>query len=270
MAAQKDEILLDVDWDLLDPEPVSAPTHEAKGQIPEVAVPKQVTPISNPQRPAAVESAQTLPVLQAPIASSPPPIPPPLPAASEVSQQTKTIALPTCGKKLVHGERLDLGTIFAQKSQVAIELISSHPAAVKLICLGLDAAEIVAGAAYCVGPRQPVSPCGGVTHALRPDGSQEIHVRDKLLPTAIKRLEFSVVASDPGACLGNMVEGIRLRAGGVVIAEFTHLDLACASSACATLVEIYERRGTWRMRVIGEVLAGSVDELLAKHGAKAK
>jgi stress response protein SCP2 len=67
-----------------------------------------------------------------------------------------------------------------------------------------------------------------------------------------------------------MVEGIRLRAGGAVIAESTHLDSACASSACATLVEIYERQGTWRMRVIGEVLAGSVDELLAKHGAKAK
>ncbi|TAE85585.1 MAG: hypothetical protein EAZ82_13130 [Verrucomicrobia bacterium] len=178
--------------------------------------------------------------------------------------------MPTCGKKLVRGERLDLAAVFAQKSQIEIELISSPSAAVKLICLGLDAVDIIVGSAYCVGPRQPASPCGGVRHALRTDGSQEIHVRAALLPTAIKRLEVSVVASDPGTYLGNMIGGLRLWSGDAVIAECNNLDAACASSACATLVEIYERQGTWRMRMIGEVLAGSVDDLLAKHGAKTK
>ena len=268
MAAQKDEILFDVDWDLLDPEPVSAPTHEPRSQIPEVAVSIPATLKSDAERPVAVEPPHTLPDIQPPRSGTPPPLPTPDPVAPASPQQPDTIPQPACGKKLVRGERLDLAPLFAQKSQIEIELISSNPASVKLICLGLDAAEIVAGTAYCVGPRQPSSACGGITHAARTDGGQEIHVRASILPANIKRLEVSVVTSDSAANLGNTVEGIRLRAGDVVVAESRHLDPACASSSCATLVEIYERQGTWRMRVIGEVLARSVNDLLAKHGAK--
>ena len=238
--------------------------NEGIAQIPGVATPDLATSKSDPEKPVAIEAARTLPVIQAPKACSPPPLPP----APEAIQPLNAIPQPTCGKKLVRGERLDLAPLFAQNSQIEIELISSNPASVKLICLGLDAAEIVAGTAYCVGPRQPSSACGGITHAARTDGGQEIHVRASILPANIQRLEVSVVTSDSAANLGNTVEGIRLRAGDVVVAESRHLDPACASSSCATLVEIYERQGTWRMRVIGEVLARSVNDLLAKHGAK--
>jgi len=169
----------------------------------------------------------------------------------------------------VRGERFDLGPILAQKPQVAVELITEDPTVLKLICLGLDAAERITDPAYCVGPRQPASPCGGISHHTAQDGGQAILVRAGSLSSAIKRLEVSVVTAEPSETLGPGVEGVRLCAGDSVVAESRHLDSACAASSCATLVEIYERQGTWRMRMIGEVLACSAKELLAKHGAKA-
>jgi stress response protein SCP2 len=271
MSLNNEEIVWDIDWDELDPLPQAE--QSADLTFNSVAAAPAPTPAFEPlpvhQGGAiAPEPRRDEPLPKAPSAQpSPlPSTPVPTSTAAVPSDSPQTSQQPA--KKLIRGERFDLGPIFAQKPQISIELISSNPAEVKLICLGLDAAEIVAGTAYCVGPRQPSSPCGGITHAARTDDGQEILVRASILPANIKRLELSVVSSDSGASLGNMVEGIRLWAGDIVVAESRHLDPACASSSCATLVEIYERQGIWRMRMIGEVLAHSVNELLAKHGAK--
>lgn len=286
MVDKKEEIVWDVDWDELVPESPAVPSPPMDSRIettptasdPAVSPPPAQgatiipkTPQGEPVVQAQPAQPATIP-LPAPLTPPPPPLPPApttvVPAPLPIDPGDRAQPGQQAGKKLVRGERFDLGSICAKNPQISIELISSNPAAVKLICLGLDAAEIVAGTAYCVGPRQPSSPCGGITHAARAEGGQEILVRASILPTNIKRLEVSVVTSDYAANLGNTVEGIRLWAGDVVVAESRHLDPACASSSCATLVEIYERQGTWRMRVIGEVLASSVNELLAKHGAK--
>jgi stress response protein SCP2 len=273
MSVNNEEIVWDIDWDELDLLPQaeqSADLATNTGAAAPAPTPAFEPPPVHQEGAIAPEPRRDEPLPKAPSAQ-----PPTLPS-TPVSTPTPTAAVPSNrpqpsqqpAKKLIRGERFDLGPIFAQKPQISIELISSNPAAVKLICLGLDAAEIVAGTAYCVGPRQPASPCGGITHAARTDGGQEILVRASILPAGIKRLEVSVVTSDSTANLGNTVEGIRLWAGGIAVAESSNLDPVCASSSCATLVEIYERQGTWRMRVIGEVLARSVNELLAKHGAK--
>ncbi len=269
-SVQKQEILWDVDWDGLDPLPQSG--HSPVANVVNVPAAGLEIELSAVQERVHIPEPQRVePVVQAAPAQSPPP--PSLPSSASPSPLlgdpiARPPSGPQAGKELVRGERLDLGPIFAQNPQISIELISSNPAAVKLICLGLDADEIVAGSAYCVGPRQPVSHCGGVSHAVRGGGGQEILFRASILPISIKRLEVSVVSSGSGASLGNTVEGIRLWAGDLVVAESRHLDPACASSSCATLVEIYERQGIWRMRMIGEVIAHSVNELLAKHGAK--
>ena len=70
--------------------------------------------------------------------------------------------------------------------------------------------------------------------------------------------------------VGRWVLGVKLRAGTGVVAESRHMDPACQASSCATLAEIYERQDRWRMRMIGEVLAPTVQKLLAVHGAKAR
>jgi len=284
MPVQREAILWDIDWDGLDPLPqVEQSPHTGvpvEAQSPAAGAAIEPPPVE--QRMTTPEIQRGEPVTQAPPAHSatlsppkphhaPPPLPPPpsvalTPLPLNSSDRLSPSHQPC--KDLVPGERFDLGPIFAQKPQISIELISSKPAAVKLICLGLDAAEIVAGTAYCVGPRQPSSPCGGITHAARTDRGQEIIVCASILPANIKRLEVAVVTSDSAASLGNTMEGIRLWAGDMVVAESRHLDPACASSSCATLVEIYERQGSWRMRMIGAVLARSVNDLLAKHGAK--
>ena len=272
----KEEIIWDVDWDGLNLGPL-----DDVPSFTDASTKTQQTPSPPAIVLAPVQGQDISDVTQqdesvAQIAASQPPVPPPLPSSPpnvvpgpvRIDSSERPLACQQSLKELVRGERFDLGPIMAQKPQISIELISSNPGAVKLICLGLDATEILAGAAYCVGPRQPASPCGGITHGERRDGGQEILFHASILPTTIKRLEISVVASNAGASLGNTVEGIKLRAGELVVAESRYLDPACASSSCATLVEIYERQGTWRMRMIGEVLAHSVNELLAKHGAK--
>jgi stress response protein SCP2 len=86
------------------------------------------------------------------------------------------------------------------------------------------------------------------------------------LPAHLKRLEFSAVAAATGGVVGSGVTGVRIGTSNGA-AESTDLSSDCASSACVTLVEVYERQGEWRLRVIGEVVANSVDELLKKHGA---
>jgi stress response protein SCP2 len=172
-------------------------------------------------------------------------------------------------KSLVRGERFDLSAIVAQHPVIQFELIAMAGAIpVKLICLGLEASEILAGSAYCVGPRQPSSPCGGIIHQIEHDGRQSILIRVGSLPPTVKRVEVSVVSGDPASSLGRSVVGVRFLAGGAVVAESRSLDETCSDSTCATLVEVYEREGTWRMRIIGQVVARSVNELLAKHGAK--
>ena len=253
MSAQKEEIVWDVDWDELDP--VTQVEHPMDLSTPTRGANVDASP--PPARPG-VSVAQPAPVL------SPPLPPPPLPSSTDPSLNPGPAA-----KHLVRGERFDLESILAQKPQIAIELIASNSTTLKLICLGLDAAEKITAPAYCVGPRQPNSPCGGISHETRRDGRQAILVRAAMLAPSIKRLEVSVVAAVSGTALGDSVEGFRLLAGDQVLAESMHLDSACAGSSCATLVEIYERQGTWRMRMIGDVLAPSIYALLAKHGAKA-
>ena len=270
MKQQKEEILWDVDLDELDPVQVERVSDAAVAPIAPALVPTPppVTPPPATPPPAIPPPVTPPPVIPPPVIP-PPAIPPPA-VAPPGKEIPRILDFPTPGaKQLVRGERFDLGAILAQKPLIAIELIATNAATLKLICLGLDAAEKITATAYCVGPRQPMSPCGGISHQTKPDGGQSILVRAAMLPPVIKRLEVSVVAADSGTPVGSGVAGIRLLAGDQVVAESWHLDAACAGSSCATLVEIYERQGTWRMRMIGEVIAPSVNELLALHGAKA-
>lgn len=169
-------------------------------------------------------------------------------------------------RQLVRGERLDLKSLLFGESRITFELLGPNPGDVKFLCLGLDKDERLLGPEYCVGPRQTSSPCGGILYQATSGGGHSIDLCPANLPTNLKRLEFSAVAAAADGVVGKGAAGVRIRTSRGS-AESADQSPECASSACATLVEVYERQGEWRLRVIGEVLAKSVDELLKKHGA---
>jgi len=169
-------------------------------------------------------------------------------------------------RRLVRGERLELKSLLVGEPPITFELLGPRPGEVKFICLGLDEDERLAGPEYCVGPRQPTSPCGGIHYQETVSGGHSIILCLASLPNNIRRLEFSAVAAATGGSVGKGVTGLRIGTSNGTV-ESTDLSSDCASSACVTLVEVYERKGEWRLRIICEVLATSVDELLKNHGA---
>jgi len=201
-----------------------------------------------------------VPSLPAEVQSVPPPLPIP---ADTVAVATAPVQPP---RRLVRGERLDLNSLLFGEPRITFELLGPNPDDVKFLCLGLDGDERVLGPEYCVGPRQPSSPCGGILYQTTAGGGHSMVLCPSSLPTNLKRLEFSAVAAEAGGVVGSGATGVRISTTREA-AESTDLSPDCAASACATLVEVYERQGEWRLRVIGEVLAASVDELLKKHGA---
>lgn len=269
MAERIDEIVWVLETDDLSPDEQIDSTVAARGAIGSKASTAEVS-----ATPSCIGSA-SLASSSAPASSSPSAL-----AANTTPLSRPNVQVPTIPtgqtnvpvvqvKSLVCGERFDLSAIVAQYPVIQFELIAVAGAIpLKLICLGLEASEILAGPAYCVGPRQPSSPCGGIIHQTEHDGRQSILIRVGSLPPSVKRVEISVISGDPASYLGRSVVGVRFLAGGAVVAESRSLDETCADSTCATLVEVYEREGTWRMRIIGQVIARSVNELLAKHGAK--
>jgi len=169
-------------------------------------------------------------------------------------------------RRLVRGERLELKSLLLGDPCITFELLGHYPGKVKFLCLGLNKDERLAGPEYCVGPRQPTSPCGGIHYQETVGGGHSIILCLASLPNNIRRLEFSAVAAAPGGSVGEGVTGLRIGSSNGTV-ETTDLSSDCASSACVTLVEVYDRQGEWRLRVIGEVVANSVDDLLKKHGA---
>jgi stress response protein SCP2 len=192
--------------------------------------------------------------------------PPPIPIPDTAVTVPVTASDEKSTRQLVRGERLELKSLLLGESGITFDLLGPSPEAVKFICLGLDANERLVGPEYCVGPRQPFSPCGGIHYQATTGGGHSITLYPSSLPANLKRLEFSAVAATPGGIVGTAVTGLRI-GNSKGTAESTDLSLECASSACVTLVEVYDRQGEWRLRVIGEVVANSVDELLRKHGA---
>lgn len=269
---KKDSIEWLVDWGELDVENAapfpSQNQNPAAPVIPPEYAKNQYT--SEPQSDTSnVVTQLTTPVaLPIPPAAGPPPLPVPqiqqIPAVPTPDVVVNTPKI----KELVKGERFDLSSVLRQNPQIKIELISMSPNTVKLIALGLEASEILAGSEYCVGPRVPSSPCGAISHITSANNVQAIQLRAGILPQNIKRVEISVVSADPALPIGTGLLGFRLVASDSVIVESRNLDPLCASSKCATILEIYERQGVWRLRMIGEVLAPDTQKLLALHGAK--
>lgn len=169
-------------------------------------------------------------------------------------------------RRLVRGERLELKSLLLGDPRITFELLGHFPGKVKFLCLGLNKDERLAGPEYCVGPRQPTSPCGGIHYQETVGGGHSIILCLASLPNYIRRLEFSAVAAAPGGSVGKGVTGLRIGTSNGTV-ETTDMSSDCASSACVTLVEVYDRQGEWRLRVVCEVVANSVDELLKKHGA---
>ncbi len=256
---KKDSIEWDVDWGDFE---LEAPTPQDQSPATSLSESTKNSYVSPPQADAdnaIVEIAKPL-SLSNPPTDSPPVLPVPSPPPFVNTPKIK---------ELIRGERFDLSSVFSQNPQIKIELISMTPDTVKLIALGLEATEILAGSQYCVGPRVPSSPCGAISHITSANNVQAIQFRACILPQNIKRVEVSVVSADPALPIGSGLIGFRLIAGDSVIVESKDLDPLCASSKCSTILEIYERQGVWRLRMIGEVLAPDVQKLLALHGAKA-
>ena len=245
-SGKMEEIVWDVDWNDFD-DVVDVPIEPIEKN-------SQGSPPSLASRPPPLAISSSAPVVA--------------PVSGVVDLPTVDVRGPQNVKELVRGERFDLSPVLAKNPQIKIELISMNSKSVKLIALGLESSEILAGSDYCVGPRLTSSPCGAITHDTMADGGQSILIRAGILPQNIKRIEISVVSSDPALPIGNGLVGFRLIAGDSVIIESRNLDPLCASSKCATILEIYERQGVWRLRMIGEVLAPDVQKLLALHGAK--
>jgi stress response protein SCP2 len=292
MASLKNEIIWEVDE--FPPEPDS---QEAGDGLNSVSVPLAQCAVSTSQRPGetvlippphpvvvpelpdlTVSTSAVTPHTQAP---SPPSQEHGQPTVRSVPSQIQsaplqnpvtpvTASVASCAdqstRQLVRGERLELKSLLSGESGITFDLLGPSPEAVKFICLGLDANERLVGPEYCVGPRQPFSPCRGIHHQTTTGGGHSITLYPASLPANLKRLEFSAVAATPGGIVGTAVTGLRI-GNSKGTAESTDLSLECASSACVTLVEVYDRQGEWRLRVIGEVVANSVDELLRKHGA---
>jgi stress response protein SCP2 len=258
---KKDSIEWDVDWGEfeLDAVTLSAPHDQTPAST--VAESTNNSYVSSPLS----DTSNTVVEIAKPVSLSNPPTgsPPilPVPSAPPFVNTPKI-------KELIRGERFDLSSVFSQNPQIKIELISMSPDTVKLIALGLESTEILAGSQYCVGPRVPSSPCGAISHITSANNVQAIQFRAGILPQNIKRVEVSVVSADPALPIGAGLIGFRLIAGDSVIIESRDLNALCASSKCSTILEIYERQGVWRLRMIGEVLAPDVQKLLALHGAK--
>jgi stress response protein SCP2 len=241
---------------------VTSPTSGATAGPPPLAVPVSAAtppPLASFSPPKAVE---TTPVPLPP--SEVQPVPPPIPAPADTAAVVTAPVQPP--RPLVRGERLDLRSLLFGESQITFELLGPNPSDVKFLCLGLDEDERLLGPEYCVGPRQPSSPCGSILYQATAGGGHSIVLCPSSLPTNLKRLEFSAVAATSSGIVGSGATGVRIRTSREA-AESSDLSPDCAASACATLLEVYERRGEWRLRVIGAVLADSVDELLKKHGA---
>lgn len=292
MTSIKNEIIWEVDEFPPEPDPleagddlnsVSAPlapcalsTSQGPGET--VVIPPPL-PVGVPELPDLTASVPTVtPHPQAPfppsqahgqptVHSLPPQIQS-VPAHNPVTAVTAPVASSPdqSTRRLVRGERLELKSLLLGESGITFDLLGPSPDAVKFICLGLDANERLVGPEYCVGPRQPFSPCRGIHYQATTGGGHSITLYPSSLPANLKRLEFSAVAATPGGIVGTAVTGLRI-GNSKGEAESTDLSLECASSACVTLVEVYDRQGEWRLRVIGEVVANSVDELLRKHGA---
>jgi stress response protein SCP2 len=273
---KKESIEWVVDWGELDVETVAPfpPQNQntAAPVIPPEYAKNQYTSQPQSDTSNAVTEITTPVALPITPTAGPPPLPVPqmqqIPAVQTPAVTPIAVVNTPKIKELVKGERFDLSSVLTQNPHIKIELVSMSPNAVKLIALGLEASEILAGSEYCVGPRVPSSPCGAITHITSANNVQAIQLRAGILPKNIKRVEISVVSADPALPIGTGLVGFRLIASESVIVESRNLDPLCASSKCATILEIYERQGVWRLRMIGEVLAPDVQKLLALHGAK--
>lgn len=295
MVSKKDEIMwvvdefppdqesLDSDREICSVSSPAMPTAMPPSRLPAESDSDSSSPTTAQPEPAALQipvSAATSPPFATP--SSLPPVPevvthPELSISAEVRlvPSPKPVTVHTASvpiestqppRLLVRGERLELNSLLSGESRITFELLGSSPGDVKFLCLGLDGDEHLLGPEYCVGPRQPSSPCGGILYKATADGGHSMVLCPASLPTNLKRMEFSAVVATADGVVGNGVAGVRVSTSRGVL-ESTDLSPRCASSACVTLVEVYERQGEWRLGVVCEVLATSVDELLKKHGA---
>lgn len=168
---------------------------------------------------------------------------------------------------LLRGQRLKLADLIDVISLFTIEAIVDAPTLmVDFSCFGLDADGNLADETCVTFYNQPITPCGAMQFKCPANNTATFHVDLEKLPASIERLVIAASIDGDGTMSQLTSGSLALAQRNVNAATFAFAGNDFSAEKALMLMEVYRKKGHWRVWAQGQDFNGGLDALVRYFG----
>lgn len=150
-------------------------------------------------------------------------------------------------------------------------LAAANHTVIDVACFGLTAEQKLASDDYMTFYNQPTTPCGAVR--LHNDGDEQRFEMDiSKLPEGIDYLVLTATIDAHAPMQTTMstlaASSVRVEQAGQVVAEYAFDGQTFASERAIMLLQVYRKKGVWRINAIGQGFNGGLSALVTHFGGE--